>query len=756
MSESFEPQEAGTPPSREGWMYKMTVASDVVVKRRVHLHPEGMFYTFHDFVNAPHAKKSWFLSPRCSLTPSSEARVSEPRKMKVRPQGAWTLSTKFLTHQAEPIDVYGFRISWPKRWAAKGYTSIDIGCDDVNDARDWYRAFATVIMELRGQAGEEGVTLDDVGKSISEFSRSMGGGPTPDKSVVSETMGQQANKRVPSAVREHVDEDKDPFGDIASSADGHVEDADDAEDVQPQLAQHENHRRWRSVTERWVPYRQMQGVAIYRLDGNSIKVENKAEAKLGNLGGEYMVSSIVRGPPQQVCDALMTGSSHTTILGPASSVEVLETTVGEDSQTKEVLRLVLEAQGWAGYLCAPREMLVERMLKEEDGMYIILFASVDNVVVPAGNAKEIRSTNSLYSKAVRGWVRGAYVVAPMLGYSLATSPEAMVTCIMKVDLGGGCGEKSLLHPLSSAAGLVDAFLAHMLGAVILVRDEVEHSRFVLAWQDLLMPEQEEEELLEPLSPLYFSEEGDAVGAAAGGSAEAGDGGGVSPGPMARSGTTSSRPATELRMQSKLSVRVRPGSSRMLGVGGLEGASSGGSSSARGGAASGRMSSMHLEDAVEEGAEIDFDRLRQMSTLPPSFWTELHAPGAPAVFDVRGGTYLKDRRKVNAGLSAFTLSSVDFFKLPHGKVEHVARFLPTVRQSGAPFAIVVNLIIPGNPLLNLVLTFVVDKHPRLLGTPPPNPLEDDQGWKPFDLVLHRCVWMGRGPTLTKGRPGLEAV
>eukprot|EP00955_Chlamydomonas_euryale_P083394 363853-Chlamydomonas_euryale.AAC.4 len=32
-------------------------------------------------------------------------------------------------------------------------------------------------------------------------------------------------------------------------------------------------------------------------------------------------------PCPQVCDALMTGSSHTTILGPASSVEVLETTV---------------------------------------------------------------------------------------------------------------------------------------------------------------------------------------------------------------------------------------------------------------------------------------------------------------------------------------------------------------------------------------------------------------------------------------------
>ena len=41
------------------------------------------------------------------------------------------------------------------------------------------------------------------------------------------------------------------------------------------------------------------------------------------------------------------------------------------------MRLVLEAPGWAGMFCAPREMLVERMLKTEEGMHVVLFSSVE-------------------------------------------------------------------------------------------------------------------------------------------------------------------------------------------------------------------------------------------------------------------------------------------------------------------------------------------------------------------------------------------
>ncbi len=43
----------------------------------------------------------------------------------------------------------------------------------------------------------------------------------------------------------------------------------------------------------------------------------------------------------------------------------------------QLIRLVLEAPGWAGRLCAPREMLVERMLKTEEGMHVVLFSSVE-------------------------------------------------------------------------------------------------------------------------------------------------------------------------------------------------------------------------------------------------------------------------------------------------------------------------------------------------------------------------------------------
>ncbi len=45
------------------------------------------------------------------------------------------------------------------------------------------------------------------------------------------------------------------------------------------------------------------------------------------------------------------------------------------------MRLLLEAPGWAGRLCAPREMLVERMLKTEEGMHVVLFSSVEEDTV---------------------------------------------------------------------------------------------------------------------------------------------------------------------------------------------------------------------------------------------------------------------------------------------------------------------------------------------------------------------------------------
>ena len=57
--------------------------------------------------------------------------------------------------------------------------------------------------------------------------------------------------------------------------------------------------------------------------------------------------------------------------------------------------------------------------------------------------------------------------------------------------------------------------------------------------------------------------------------------------------------------------------------------------------------------------------------PPSPTTQA------APFNVRGANYLKDRVKIPAGLSAFTLSAFDMVSLPYA-VEHVGRFLPSIR------------------------------------------------------------------------------
>jgi hypothetical protein len=60
-----------------------------------------------------------------------------------------------------------------------------------------------------------------------------------------------------------------------------------------------------------------------------------------------------------------------------------------------------------------------------------------------------------------------------------------------------------------------------------------------------------------------------------------------------------------------------------------------------------------------------------------FWRELHTPGTPAPFKLRGATYLEDRQKVDGGMPQFVLGSVDLVETP-GPTQHISRFLPQVR------------------------------------------------------------------------------
>lgn len=146
---------------------------------------------------------------------------------------------------------------------------------------------------------------------------------------------------------------------------------------------------------RWIPYKHSNGVAIYYHDN-----PDGSDSR----GGEYMVSSVVRGSPADCLRVLMDHNSNTTILGPATYIEVCTMRVPcnmlprmmlhaisplqfaaarikparllragslltifvrtrpvqvlEDRPERQELRIVFEACGLAGQLCAPREVRI--------------------------------------------------------------------------------------------------------------------------------------------------------------------------------------------------------------------------------------------------------------------------------------------------------------------------------------------------------------------------------------------------------------
>ncbi|KAI8473368.1 MAG: hypothetical protein J3K34DRAFT_375550, partial [Monoraphidium minutum] len=214
---------------------------------------------------------------------------------------------------------------------------------------------------------------------------------------------------------------------------------------------------------RWVPYRHTNGVAIYRHPQE----------------GEYMASSIVKGTPEECLAVLMDLGSHVTILGPASDIECLG-----GSEGRQVLRIRVEATGMARRCCAPREAVVERVSQAEDsGVNVVLFSSIDDARPgggggAGGGAGGGRWFGSAWPVVAR--VRGGYTISPKEGPQDGQGPpECLVTCILKVDLGGAMGDGSWLRPLADAIGWVDAYVERMLMAVILVKDEIEQRRFLV-------------------------------------------------------------------------------------------------------------------------------------------------------------------------------------------------------------------------------------------------------------------------------------
>jgi hypothetical protein len=153
----------------------------------------------------------------------------------------------------------------------------------------------------------------------------------------------------------------------------------------------------------------------------------------------------------------------------------------------------LGAAATAQRLAPPRRpALLARLLAAVAAFFVWLFAWVPMLFgrggARGGHARapaRRRTANGgrrrgMWVRPVLASVRGGYTISPRetpLGEG--QPPECLVTCILKVDLGGAIGERSWLRPLLDALGWVDAYIERMLMAVILVKDEIEQRRFLV-------------------------------------------------------------------------------------------------------------------------------------------------------------------------------------------------------------------------------------------------------------------------------------
>jgi len=736
---------------KEGSLWKV-VSGERVVQRKAILYNLGRLVTFHD-EDASRGQKKYFFDHKCEVSQL----VQQPQHRKVRSSGSWTARTKGVN---DVLDLYIFSVTWPRSWATKGYTSCEYGCESLAEAREWHDLIRESISSIkeryqlekqmnkrirtkgmlagRSQADDDTTSVTSSNLAFNTARVRESGG-----SVGGSTVAGLDASRFASGVCDNTSSANTDVGPHASCEDYHdaVDGGGGSTSGDSDAAEHKHHERpsgggpaasrGNLSDERWVPYKQANGVAIYHLD--------EPGACVGSTEGEFMVSASIRGSPAEVLRVLMQGSANTTILGPASEVELMSCSERTAIRAREVIRLVLEAPGWAGYLCAPREMLVERMLKTEEGMYVVLFHSIDESEAvceptppppyPAFSSSmgrkpseddraagpglmQTRKLRSLYSRPVRGEVHGAYTLAPLDGHQLDSSPETLITVIIKLDLRGACGRRALTRPFADAFGWTDAFLDRILMSVILVRDEVEHSRFKLKPLSMVAADID--------ATVLSVEEQDDESAAY------------------RRGRMTSSIRLDERLPSDPNAPP-PGINQKSPV-----ASNGTAAPANGKESPRDRSAPHdglptVNEQMDgdEGAPLDLQRIQDMCTCDKRFWESIHAPGKAAPFRVRGPTYLKDRKKIPAGLAAFTFGAMDVVTMPR-PVQHVARYLPSIRQGRIPFAFIINLIIPGTPLLGIVATFITDRHPDVLGPMPRHPMEDQHDWMPFDFVLHKFL------------------
>ena len=298
-------------PTKTGYVYKTTTNSDLVVNRMVHLFPEGKFHSFHSFEKDPNDRKSWYLDKHCQLSPENASDIHQARRKHERQQGTWTI-TATMVGAGRELDLYLFTVVWPKSWFNKGYSTFTMGSESLDEARAWHAAIQASISMLKAKKAKKGDStpsfvpssprpsiensvsscryqLESLARSqgVSEIHRSQSLvlnliSPCmvfPDSARFSEL-----NMAESPQFFDPLNEDSEALK--AAAAAGEDSSEDDMPLSKSSFKRSSTLRPSSSLSERWVPYKQTNGVAVYYLDEPS--------TSLNGMGGEVWKIAINR------------------------------------------------------------------------------------------------------------------------------------------------------------------------------------------------------------------------------------------------------------------------------------------------------------------------------------------------------------------------------------------------------------------------------------------------------------------------------
>lgn len=432
-----------------------------------------------------------------------------------------------------------------------------------------------------------------------------------------------------------------------------------------------------------------------------------------------MLSYVIHAPPRLCVKSLLRGSHKGQMDSLYLDIELEESV----DAFNDVLLTTWQPHGLTRFFMAPRRLRMRRLWRrEDDGSYVTLFTALDDLEQPPPRHWFLDWFTPLSCKLVDTCVTFSPLNSEFSNQN-GDSSETLVTHVSCYgDLGGWMKQGhpwrhflNFVAPFTSASSW-SSFVNPHIELGVAIRNKAEAARFCV--RPYL--QSHNESITTTPAPLKALEAG--------------------PSPSGDSGPLcglAASPSTQSEMQPPISsfAALQPVSEETEGVAPV----------ANGGAVtkdSGR------QDVTKEGHLPTLSRSlltpNEVATCDSKYWT---CPGANNL-KVRGADYLRDKKKIPAAEPVFSLAATDLLQVDK-PTPHIARYLPSLRHSSAPFTFIMQIMF-GHPSLSLTFSWAAPAQEGLMPNPSLSspsgsstdgdaPLDEAELLgKPFELTLTRFL------------------